>query len=209
MGRPRVILGDDHTMLLDAFRTLLAESCDVVGTAADGRQLVALARQLRPDVAIVDISMPVLNGLDASAQIIESIPRVRVIILTMDEDPQLAVEAFRLGASGYLLKKSAGTELLQAVREVTLGRSYITPLLTHGLVTAMAEHSVAGARGPLTTRQREIVQLIAEGRSMKEVAGILNITPRTVAFHKHRVLEKLQLGSTAELIQYAVRHHIV
>ena len=207
MARPRVILADDHTMLLDAFKTLLAESCDVVGTAADGRELVALARQLRPDVAIVDISMPVLNGLDAAAQITESVPRVHVIILTMDEDPHLAVEAFRLGASGYLLKKSAGAELMQAVREVMLGRSYVTPLVTHGLVTAMSDHH--GARGPLTSRQREIVQLIAEGRSMKEVAGILNITTRTVAFHKRRVLEKLQLGSTAELIQYAVRHHML
>ena len=209
MARPRVILADDHTMLLDAFKTLLAEACDVVGTAADGRELVALARQLRPDVAIVDISMPVLNGLDAAAQITESVPRVRVIILTMDEDPHLAVEAFRLGASGYLLKKSAGAELMQAVREVMLGRSYVTPLVTHGLVTVMSDHHGAGARGPLTTRQREIVQLIAEGRSMKEVAGILNITTRTVAFHKQRVLEKLQLGSTAELIQYAVRHHML
>src|SRR3954454_7719341 len=200
MNRPRVLLADDHTLLLEAFRKLLADDCDIVGTVADGRALLAAAAELRPDVVILDVAMPVLNGLDAARQLKRLHPAVRIVFLTMNEDPELAAEAFRAGASGYLLKKSAASELLTAIRQVMSRQSYVTPLVAHGFAAALGN---PGERRPseLTDRQREIVQLVAEGRSMKEVGGILDITPRTVAFHKYRIMKQLHLKTTAELIQ--------
>jgi DNA-binding NarL/FixJ family response regulator len=209
MGRPRVLLADDHALLLGAFEKLLKDECDVVGQAADGRALVAAAETLKPDVIVLDISMPLLNGLDAGRQIKQKLRDVKLVFLTMNEDPDLAAEAFRAGASAYLLKRSAASELLTAIRQVMQGRSYITPLVTEGLVGSLMhadEHTAAPA---LTPRQREVLQLLAEGRSMKEIASLLNLTPRTVAFHKYRMMEQLKVKSTAELVQYAVKHHIV
>jgi len=208
MGRPRVLLADDHALLLGAFEKLLAGECDIVGQASDGRALVAAAEQLKPDLIILDISMPLLNGLEAGRQIKQKWPNVKLVFLTMMEDADLAAEAFRSGASGYLLKRSAASELAVAIREVMLGRSYITPLVTEGLVGSLMQVD-RQATHELTSRQREVLQLIAEGHSMKEVASLLDLTPRTVAFHKYRMMEQLKVKSTAELIQYAVRHHIV
>lgn len=208
MSRPRVLLADDHTLLLDAFEKLLAEECDVIGTASNGRALIAAAMELHPDIVVVDVAMPLLNGIDAARQLKALLPSIRVIFLTMNEDAELAAEAFRAGASGYVLKRSAASELIAAIREVARGRSYVTPLATGGLVDSILHHP-SGSSHELTPRQREIVQLLAEGRSMKEVAAVLDITARTVAFHKYRIMETLHLKSTAELIQYAVRHHIV
>jgi DNA-binding NarL/FixJ family response regulator len=151
--------------------------------------------------------MPLLNGIDATRQIKQAQPETRIIILTMNEDPDLAAAAFRAGASGYLLKRSAASELGTAIREVMKRRSYITPLVAEGLVGSMMEGG--DGRPALTIRQREIVQLVAEGRSMKEVASILNIAPRTVAFHKYRIMEQLRIRTTAELIQFAIKNHIV
>jgi len=207
MSRPRVLLADDHTLLLEAFQKMLADDCDVVGGVSNGRELVAAALKLRPDVVVADIRMPLLNGVDAARQLKRDMPQIRIVFLTMNEDPELAAEAFRAGASGYLLKRSAGSELLTAIREVTNGRFYMTPLVTEGVVGSMLQGG--HGRGLLTPRQREIVQLVAEGRSLKEVGSILNISPRTVAFHKARIMEQLRISSTAELIQYAVAHHIV
>ena len=207
MNRPRVLLADDHTLLLEAFQKLLIDEFDVVGAVSDGRALVAAVATLRPDVVVVDVSMPLLNGIDATRQIKQAQPETRIIILTMNEDPDLAAEAFRAGASGYLLKRSAASELGTAIREVMKRRSYITPLVAEGLVGSMMEGG--DGRPALTIRQREIVQLVAEGRSMKEVAGILNIAPRTVAFHKYRIMEQLRIRTTAELIQFAIKNHIV
>jgi DNA-binding NarL/FixJ family response regulator len=210
MSRPRVLLADDHTLLLEAFTKLLAEEFDVVGTASNGQALLDAAAKLRPDVAVVDIAMPLLNGIDAARRLKQLHPDVRVVFLTMNEDPDLAAEAFRAGASGYLLKRSAASELVTAIREVMKHRSYVTPLVTEGLVGSMMRRREVGATTDnLTARQREVIQLIAEGRSMKEVAATLNITPRTVAFHKYRIMEMLRIKTTAELIQYAIRHHIV
>jgi len=210
MSRPRVLLADDHTLLLEAFGKLLAEHCDVVGMVGDGRALVAAASTLKPDVVVVDVAMPLLNGIDAARQIKETLPDTRIVILTMNEDPDLVPEAFRAGASGYLLKRSAASELLTAIHEVVQRRSYVTPLITQGLAGWMMLGADAnGSTGQLTARQREVIQLVAEGRSMKEVANILNIAPRTVAFHKYRVMDQLRLKTTAELIQFAVKHHIV
>ena len=209
MTNPRVLLADDHELLLGALAKLLAEECEVVGQVSDGRALVAAAQALRPDVVVLDISMPLLNGLEAARQIKQSMRDVKLVFLTMDEDPDVAAEAFRAGASGYLLKRSAPSELAVAVREVTRGRSYITPLVTRDLVGSLMRPDVAGPARELTSRQREILQLLAEGRSMKEVAAILDIAPRTVAFHKYRMMEQLRVKSSAELVQYAVKHHIV
>jgi DNA-binding NarL/FixJ family response regulator len=210
MSRPRVILADDHTLLLEAFQKLLNDDCDIVGMVSDGRALLAATDSLRPDVVVVDISMPLLNGIDAARQIKQVLPDTRIIFLTMNEDPDLAAAAFRAGASGYLLKRSAASELQTAIREVMRRRSYVTPLVTEGLMGSMLQgpESAHGAQ-QLTPRQREVVQLVAEGHSMKEVGHILNIAPRTVAFHKYRIMEQLKIRTTAELIQFAIKHHIV
>ena len=207
-GRPRVLLADDHALLLGAFEKLLAGECDIVGQVSDGRALVAAAEQLKPDVIVLDISMPLLNGLEAGRQIKQKLPNVKLVFLTMNEDADLAAEAFRSGASAYLLKRSAASELMTAIREVMQGRSYVTPLMTEGLVGSLL-HADRKPAHELTSRQREVLQLLAEGHSMKEVASLLNLTPRTVAFHKYRMMEQLKVKSTAELIQYAVKHHIV
>jgi DNA-binding NarL/FixJ family response regulator len=207
--RPRVLLADDHALLVGAFEKLLAGDCDIVGQANDGRALVAEAARLQPDLVILDISMPLLNGLEAGRQIKQQFRNIKLIFVTMNEDPDLAAEAFRSGASGYVLKRSAATELTTAIREVMLGRSYITPLVATGLVGSLMHTDDPKGTGALTGRQREVLQLLAEGHSMKQVAGVLNLTPRTVAFHKYRMMEQLKVRSTAELIQYAVKHHIV
>jgi DNA-binding NarL/FixJ family response regulator len=209
MGRPRVLLADDHALILGAFERLLSEECEIVGQVTDGRALVAAVETLKPDVVVVDISMPVLNGLEAGRQIKQKARDVKLVFLTMNEDPDLAAEAFRAGASGYLLKRSAASELATAIREVSQGRSYVTPLITAGLVGSLQHPDDRAPARELTARQREVLQLLAEGRSMKEVANVLNVTPRTVAFHKYRMMEQLNVKSTAELVQYAVRQRIV
>jgi DNA-binding NarL/FixJ family response regulator len=209
MGKPRVLLADDHALILGAFEKLLAGECDIVGQVGDGRALVAAVEALNPEVVVLDISMPLLNGLDAGRQIKQKSRNVKLVYLTMNEDPDLAAEAFRAGASGYLLKSSAASELTTAIREVAQGRTYITPLVAEGLVEALQHPSDRKPGEDLTPRQREVLQLLAEGRSMKEVASLLSLTPRTVAFHKYQMMEQLKVKSTAELIQYAVKHHIV
>ena len=209
MAAPRVLLADDHQLLLGAFEKLLAGECDIVGQVSDGRALVAAAEKLKPDLIVLDISMPLLNGLEAGRQIKQKLRDVKLVFLTMNEDSDLAAEAFRSGASAYLLKRSAASELTTAIREVMQGRSYITPLITGGLVGSLLHGDVQRPAEALTSRQREILQLLAEGKSMKEVASTLNLTPRTVAFHKYRMMERLGVGSSAELVQYAVKHHIV
>jgi DNA-binding NarL/FixJ family response regulator len=209
MSGPRVLLADDHALLLGAFEKLLSGECEIVGQVSDGRALVEAAERLKPDVIVLDVSMPLLNGLDAGRQIKQKMRGVKLVFVTMNEDADLAAEAFRAGASAYVLKRSTPSELLTAIREVMQGRSYVTPLVTEGLVGSLLQAEARKSPQPLTVRQREVLQLLAEGRSMKEVATILNLTPRTVAFHKYRMMEQLHLKSTAELIQYAVRNHIV
>lgn len=209
MQRPRVLLADDHTLLLGAFEKLLAGECEIVGQVSDGRALVAAAETLKPDLIVLDIAMPLLNGLEAGRQIKQRLKSVKLVFLTMNEDADLAAEAFRCGASAYLLKRSAASELSTAIVEVMQGRSYVTPLITEGLVGSLLHKETGQPTHELTSRQREVLQLLAEGRSMKEVASVLNMTPRTVAFHKYRMMEQLKVKSTAELVQYAVKHHIV
>lgn len=206
MRRPRVLLADDHQMLREAFARLLEPSCDVVGGVADGRALLSAAPALKPDVVVLDISMPLLNGLDAARQLKKSMPEVRIVVLTVNEDADLAAEAFRAGASSYLLKNSAASELLLAIEESMRGRCYVTPLVAKELVDALSQAKNRRAQRDVTSpRQREVLQLLAEGRTMKQVARILNITPRTVAFHKYGIMRQLGVRSTAELVQAAIR----
>jgi DNA-binding NarL/FixJ family response regulator len=210
MRRPRVLLADDHRLLREAFAQMLAADCDVVGAVGDGRALLAAAPELRPDIVVLDIAMPLLNGLDAARQLRRAMPEVKVIFLTMSEDPDVAAVAFRIGASGYLLKNSAAAELLQAIREVSQGRSYVTPLATQGLVeTFLHEPGRPNKPGELSPRQREVLQLLAEGHTMKEIARALKITPRTVAFHKYSMMEELGIKSSAELVQFAIKQRVV
>lgn len=209
MTKPRIIIADDHTMLVEAFEKLLAPECEVVAKVADGRALLKAVRELRPDVVVLDLAMPLLNGLDAARQIKQTDPTVRIVFVTMNEDPDLAAEAFRAGGAAYLLKRSAGSELLTAIREVMKRRSYVTPLVTEGMLGSLMHPSKEGQARQLTSRQREVLQLLAEGKSMKEVASILNVTARTVAFHKYRMMEQLKIKTTAELIQYAIRQHVI
>ncbi len=209
MQRPRVVLADDHTLLLDGFEKLLEPECDVVGKFADGRALLAGAVQIKPDIIVLDISMPLLNGLDAGKQLKRILPEVKLIFLTVNEDPDLAAEALRMGASGYLLKSSAASELFQAIREARRGRTYLSPLITQSVVDSLARPSKARKKSKLTPRQREVLQLLAEGHSMKQVAAVLNVTARTVAYHKYRMMEDLGLKTNAELIRFAIKQDIV
>lgn len=207
---PRVILADDHTILTEAFRKLLESQCDVVASVPDGHALLEIAPGLRPDVIVLDIAMPLLNGLEAGRRVKELIPAVKLIFLTMNEDPDLAVEAIRMGASGYLLKKSAVSELFKAIQAALRGKSYVTPHIAKGMEDAFIRDPEGKRHYPtLTARQREVVQLLAEGKSMKEAADVLNIATRTIAFHKYRIMEELKLKTTADLIQFAMKNRIV
>jgi len=210
MTRPRVLLADDHRLLRETFAQVLEPECEVVGAVADGRAVLTEAVRLQPDIVVLDIAMPLLNGLDAARQLRQIMPEAKVIFLTMNEDPDIAAEAFRVGASGFLLKNSAASELLQAIREVARGRSYITPLATQGLVDNLLRPSVPASKPvELSARQREVLQLLAEGHTMKEIARLLKITPRTVAFHKYAMMEQLGVTSNAELMRAAIKQHIV
>jgi DNA-binding NarL/FixJ family response regulator len=209
MTRPRLILADDHKILVEAFRTLLEPYYDVVATVSDGRSLLEIARQLNPDVIVVDIGMPLMNGLEAGLRLKQEMPNVKLIFLTMNDDPDLAVEAMRCGASGYLLKNSGAEELLRAIQMALKCKRYVTPLIAQGMQDSFIENpSVTGQGKVLTPRQREVVQLLAEGKSMKQAANILNIKERTVAFHKYRVMDRFNLGTSAELVQFAIKSKI-
>ena len=209
MARPRLLIADDHTILVEAFRTLLGRDYDVVATVADGRALLERAPQVNPDVIIVDIGMPLMNGLDAGFRLKQIMPNVHLVYLTMNDDPDLAVEAMRCGASGYLLKSSAAEELIMAIQLALKSKRYVTPLMAQGMRNAFIENPSAIGQGKtLTPRQREVVQLLAEGKSMKQAADILQIRERTIAFHKYRVMRRFNLGTSAELVQFAIKSRI-
>src|SRR5262249_39062359 len=202
MNKTRVLLADDHTIVAEGLRSLLEGEFEFVGTVGDGRALLDAAQKLKPDVIVADISMPLLNGLDAARHLKRAGATAKIIFLTMHAEAQFAAEAFRAGASGYLLKSSAGEELITAIHEVIKGRAYVTPLITRDVLSFMM-----GAAGEpeqpsvkLTPRQREVLQLIAEGRTMKEVAHILNISARTVESHKYEMMEAIGVQTNAELV---------
>ena len=211
MTQPRVLLADDHAMVLAGLCKILEPEYDLVGTAGDGRELLELAASLKPDVVVVDISMPLLNGLDAVRQLKKTDSSVKVVFLTMHADVDFATEAFRAGASGHLLKHSAVEELPKAINAALQGRVYITPLVAKGVLSSLMDSPAPTPRqgADLTSRQREVLQLVAEGRTIKEIAGILNVSPRTVEFHKTNLVKVLGVRTTAELTRYAVKRGIV
>jgi DNA-binding NarL/FixJ family response regulator len=206
----RVLLVDDHTLVAEACKKLLEPEFEVVGIVSDGRAMMRANSILKPDVIVSDIAMHGLNGLDAGEWVKQSTPSVRIVYLTMIPDPELAAEAFRRGASGYLLKTSAAPELATAVRDAMNGRLYISPQVTKSeLSDFLRSHKTEGGKKTLTPRQREVLQLLAEGCSMKQAASVLNLTTRTVAFHKYRIMAILGLKTNAELVQYALRNFVI
>jgi DNA-binding NarL/FixJ family response regulator len=204
----RVLIADDHSVVAEGLRSLLEKKYDVVGMVANGRELLAEAPKLKPDVIVLDIGMPLLNGLDAAARLNSSVPQTKLVFLTMKDDPNLAAAALKLGAVAYVLKHAAASELLKAVSEVLQGRSYVTSKLR-------AENwAVRDARAQqfskeLTPRQQEVLQLLAEGRPMKEIAGILKLSEKTVMFHKYHIMESFNLKNNAELVLFALKHHLI
>ncbi len=204
MSRPRVLIADDHTIILEAFKKLLEPAYEVVGTVTDGHALVKAAAELNPDVILVDVAMPNLNGLDACERVRQRVPRAKLIFLTMNNDPDTAAEAIRRGASGYVLKASPPSELFEAMTQALSGRVYVAQALTDEPIGVFVSRADKSRGRELSLRQREVLQLLAEGRAMKEVADILGITPRTVAFHKYSMMEQLGFKTGAELIQHAV-----
>lgn len=205
--RPRVLIADDHTLIAELCQRLLGSEFDVVGIVGDGRSLVRDVGRLVPDIVLVDVAMPILNGLDAGEQVKKGWPAIKVLYLTVNQDPEVAAEAFRRGASGYLLKTCASSELVVALRQVLRGCTYISRSLPKDEVNL--RRRLAEREERLTERQREVLQLLAEGKAMKEVGATLHMTTRTVAFHKYQMMETLGVKSSAELVRYAVRNHIV
>ncbi len=210
MHRTRILLADDHNLVAELCKKLLETEYEVVGIATDGRSLVRAATELKPDVIIADIGMPILNGLDAAQQVKQKLPSVKIIFLTMNPDPDLAAEAFRRGASAYLVKTSAASEVVGSVREVMRGKTYISPTISREAIdlSRWQHKKLVDETQKLTDRQREVLQLLAEGKGMKEVAAILNMTTRTVAFHKYRIMEVLGTKNNADLVKYAVRNRM-
>src|SRR5215831_4499488 len=208
---PRIVIADDHTLVAEACQKLLESDYEIVATVRDGRALVRAVAEYRPHLIIVDVSMPLLNGLDAGQQAKELCPSVKIIFLTMNHEADLAAEAFRRGASGYLVKTCAASELTIAVREVLRGKSYLSPMIAKDTVDFLLrqDKKLVEEENRLTERQREVLQLLAEGKCMKEVAAVLNLTTRTVAFHKYRIMEVLNVRTNAELVQYAIRNHLI
>ncbi|HJT21544.1 MAG TPA: response regulator transcription factor [Nitrospira sp.] len=211
MKKPRVLLADDHTLVLEGFTKLLEDHCELVGTAEDGRTLVEMAGRLRPDIVFLDISMPRLNGIDAGKKLKKLLPEAKLVFVTMHADAAYVNEAFRAGASGYLLKRSAAKELVQAMQSVMNGDYYVTPLVTKDVISAFVTSGQPALQtvDDLTSRQREILQLVAEGFSAKEIGSQLKVSHRTVEFHKAKIMELLDLHTTADLVTYAVSHGLV
>jgi DNA-binding NarL/FixJ family response regulator len=208
MTKPRVLLADDHRMVAEGLKGLLTEEFELVGIVEDGRAMVAAARKLRPDVIVADISMPLLNGIDALTPLKQDNPDVRVVFLTMHRDAAYARRALEAGASGFVLKHSAPAELVLAVRAALQGRTFITPDLAAEVFRTAKENN-ADPLAALTPRQREILQRVAEGKSAKEIAAALGLSARTVEFHKYTLMEALGVENSAELIRFAIKHDLV
>lgn len=210
MTRARIILADDHRLMLDALKKLLEPEFEIVGTFENGQTLVEHAAELHPNVIVLDVGMPQMNGLIAGKKLKQEMPLVKLVYLTMNQDPDIAGEAFRLGASAYLLKNSSGSELVRAIGEVVRGRYYITPLMTREMDGSFVQNfKRMKSKNPLTLRQKEVLQLLAEGRSMKEVGYVLNVSPRTVAFHKYAMMDRLHISNSAALIEFAMKSSLV
>lgn len=208
--RARLLIADDHTLLAEACKNLLEPEFEVVGIVDNGRALLRMAGELRPDVIVLDIAMPQLNGLDSGDQIKHMLPKTKLVYMTVNMSPEVAAEAFRRGASGYVVKTSAAAELITAIRRALKSESYLSPLITKETVDfLLRSHQSYSAEKRITRRQSEILQLLAEGKSMKEIAAVLDVKPGTVAFHKYRIMEILGVKTNAELIQYAIKHQLI
>jgi len=211
MTKPRILLADDHTLVLEGFKRILQDQCELVGMVQNGRALLEIAAEQRPDIIFLDISMPLLNGIDAARQLRQRLPGVKIIFVTMHADPAYVAAAFKAGAAGYLLKRSAFDELEQAIKAVLSGNFYVTPLITKdvvgGMLTGASDQPLSFE--DLTVRQREVLQLLAEGHSVKETAKVLSISPRTVEFHKAQIMAQLNLHTTVELVKYAMTHGLI
>jgi len=212
MEEARILLADDHTIFLEGLKNLLEKKFNVIGMVKNGRELIEEVEQQRPDIVVTDISMPELNGIEATVQIKKIAPDVKVILLTMHGDVTYATRGFEVGASGYVMKQAAADELYSAIREAMLGRTFVTPMIAGDLIKSYREEGGIrpdDVQARLTPRQREVLQLLAEGLSSKEVADRLNISARTVEFHKYRMMQELNLRTSAELIHYAIKHGII
>ncbi len=209
--RSRILIADDHNLVAELFTQLLAGDFDVVGTVGDGRALVRAAVELKPDLIVIDVAMPLLNGLDAGRQVKKLLPTVKLVYLTLTSDADVAAEAFELGASGYLLKTCAASELTLAVHEVLRGKTYLSEAMSRDTIDSLRwEHKkLVDVDVRLSNRQREVLQLLAEGKVMKEIAAILHISQRTATYHKYQIMKTLGARSNAELVRYAIRNHIV
>ena len=205
MGKTRILLADDHTMVMEGLRKLLDPHFDIVGIASDGRELMAIAPNLHPDVILLDLGMPLLNGFDAGRRLKKLLPNSKLIVLTMNGDYELAAQALREWASGYLLKTSIGAELLRAITAVLRGESYLAPLLAKRETEEFIRNPILVPVKPLTNRQREVLQLLAKGHSMKGVGAVLEVSTRTVAFHKYRIMEEYGLSNNTDFLRFAIK----
>jgi len=209
--KPRILLADDHTIVVEGLASLLEPDFELADTAENGQALVAAAQKLKPDVILLDISMPILNGIEAARLLRKTVPQAKLVFLSMHDDVRFVREAFRAGACGYLLKKPAPSELSTAIREVLQDRFYVTPHVARDVVRSFIDSSDPSSQPPadLTSRQRQILQLVAEGRSIKEIAHVLNLSAKTVEYHKHCLIERLGVRTTSELTKYAVKWGII
>lgn len=211
MTKPKIFLADDHTLFVEALQKVLEPEFQLVGSVGDGRALLDVAPHSDPDVVLLDLSMPLLNGIDAAQQLRRLLPDAKVVFLSMHGDPSYVTEAFRAGASGYVLKRANATELIQAIRAALRGQLYVSPMLAKDVLDPLLhqQQSPSRVQAVLTLRQREVLQLVADGRSLKEIASILCISVKTVEFHKTRIVKQLGLRTTAELTKYAVTHGLI
>jgi DNA-binding NarL/FixJ family response regulator len=209
MKKPRIIIADDHVLIVEAFKNLLEPEFDVVESVADGRRLLEVAQQLKPDVVLLDIGLPLLNGAEAGRRLHEMLPRCKIVVITMYDDVSLSADALQNWAAGYLLKTSAASELLKAVREVLKGNRFVTEEVKRRLSDEFIRNPQGAREKSLTARQREVLRVLAEGHTMKEAAELLQVTPRTVAFHKYRIMEEFGLKSNSELVKFALREKII
>jgi len=208
MRKPSVFLADDHAMLVDAFRRLLEPEFNIVGTASDGMELLQAAPKLRPDLAVIDLGLPLLSGVHAGRELKRLLPQTKILVVTVSEDSAVADAVLSEWASGYLLKKCSGSELVKALRELLMGRSYVTTMISRKSPDNLPRPQ-AHERKSLTPRQRQVLQLLAEGRTMKEAAYLLNLTARTVAFHKYKIMAGLGMHSNSELLKLAIRENLI
>ena len=209
MTRPRLFLADDHTLILEAFTKLLGQDFEIVGTATDGLELLKTAPRLSPDVVILDLNMPLLNGMDACKQLKRMLPLTKIIVLTMSEDFEFAAQALRHWASAYLLKKSAASELVKAIREVLKGKTYVTPKVAQRLLEEFVRDPRPDHEAHLTKRQKEVLQLLAEGHTMRQVGALLDISARTVAFHKYQMMQEHGLKTQSDIVMFAIKQRVV